>query len=332
MAMFAIGVAAATAQVATMNLSGSVPAELNGKKMYIINLDTRERIDSAVVKNGKLVFATEVGAGEAVPAAIAEGSKRRLSFILEPGTATINDRGQVKGTRLNNIVEGVGDMLDSLTVDYKARQKQIMQSQKSGDILVETYKANKTNAAGYMLFLQIADGMTVAEMDELLDGAVQWIKESNAVASYKQKALSMEKTAPGQMFTDFSVKMSNGKTVKLSDYVGKGDYVVLDFFASWCGPCRREMPTLKGIYEKYNGKGLKVVGLAVWDEPADTKKCVKELALPWTIIDNAQSEATEIYGVSGIPHIIVFAPDGTILARDLRGNDLAAKVDELLAK
>lgn len=174
MAMFAIGVAAATAQVATMNLSGSVPAELNGKKMYIINLDTRERIDSAVVKNGK--------------------------------------------------------------------------------------------------------------------------------------------------------------TVKLSDYVGKGDYVVLDFFASWCGPCRREMPTLKGIYEKYNGKGLKVVGLAVWDEPADTKKCVKELALPWTIIDNAQSEATEIYGVSGIPHIIVFAPDGTILARDLRGNDLAAKVDELLAK
>lgn len=146
------------------------------------------------------------------------------------------------------------------------------------------------------------------------------------------KALSMEKTAPGQMFTDFSVKMSNGKTVKLSDYVGKGDYVVLDFFASWCGPCRREMPTLKGIYEKYNGKGLKVVGLAVWDEPADTKKCVKELALPWTIIDNAQSEATEIYGVSGIPHIIVFAPDGTILARDLRGNDLAAKVDELLAK
>ena len=67
-------------------------------------------------------------------------------------------------------------------------------------------------------------------------------------------------------------------------------------------------------------------------EKADTKKCVKELALPWTIIDNAQSEATEIYGVSGIPHIIVFAPDGTILARDLRGNDLAAKVDELLAK
>lgn len=321
MAMFAIGVAAATAQVATMNLSGSVPAEMNGKKMYIINLDTRERIDSAVVKNGKLVFATEVGAGEAVPAAIAEGSKRRLSFILEPGTATINDRGQVKGTRLNN--------------DEKMKAAETLYNdvaQKSGDILVETYKANKTNAAGYMLFLQIADGMTVAEMDELLDGAVQWIKESNAVASYKQKALSMEKTAPGQMFTDFSVKMSNGKTVKLSDYVGKGDYVVLDFFASWCGPCRREMPTLKGIYEKYNGKGLKVVGLAVWDEPADTKKCVKELALPWTIIDNAQSEATEIYGVSGIPHIIVFAPDGTILARDLRGNDLAAKVDELLAK
>ena len=351
MAMLAVGACTATAQVATMNLSGTMPAEYNGKKVYLINLDTREKIDSAVVKAGKVAFATEVGAGETVPAALSVDNRKLLNFILEPGTATLNDRGQVKGTRLNNINEGVGEALDSLSRDYKARQKQIMQSQmssdekikaaealyndvaqKSGDLIVDTYNANKTNAVGYMLFLQIADGMTVAEIDEQLDGAVDWIKESNAVASFKQKALNMERTAPGQMFTDFAVKMSNGKTVRLSDYVGKGDYVVLDFFASWCGPCRREMPTLKGIYDKYNGKGLKVVGLAVWDEPADTKKCVKELALPWTIIDNAQTEATEIYGVSGIPHIIVFAPDGTIVARDLRGEALAAKIDELLAK
>lgn len=350
-ALLALGASAAVAQVATMNLSGQLPAEYNGKKIYLINLDTRERLDSAVVKAGKVAFATEVGANETVPAALTAGNRKILNFILEPGTATLNEAGQVKGTPLNNINEGVGEALDSLSRDYKAKQKEIMQrnvgndekmkaaeelynqmAMKSGDLIVDTYKANKTNAVGYMLLLQIADGMTEAEIDEMLDGAVDWIKESNAVASFKEFARNVEKTAPGKMFTDFSVKTSSGKTVKLSDYVGKGDYVVLDFFASWCGPCRREMPTLKQIYSKYDGKGLKVVGLAVWDEPADTKKCVKELALPWTIIDNAQAGPTEIYGVSGIPHIIVFGPDGTIVARNLRGDELVAKVDELLAK
>jgi thiol-disulfide isomerase/thioredoxin len=134
------------------------------------------------------------------------------------------------------------------------------------------------------------------------------------------------------MFTDFTVTTSDGKTVKLSDYVGKDDYVLVDFWASWCGPCMREMPGLKEIYGKYNGKGLQIVGVAVWDAPDDTRKAVEAQQLPWTIIDNAQCIPTDLYGIMGIPHIIMFAPDGTIAFRGLTGNELHKAVDDLMAK
>lgn len=347
----AIALTGAAASAQTMILKGTMPDDYNGKKVVLVDLDSRAHLDSTTVKAGNITFNTKVIAGVSRPAALTIDNHRVLNFILEQGEATINEKGQVKGTPLNNLNESIAEAIDSLSRDYKAKQGEIMKSQmsndekmkaaealynetamKNGELLVDSYNANKTNAVGYILFQDVADGMSVAEIDSLLVGAADWIKNSKAVASFKNVAINLEKTAPGKMFTDFSVKTSAGKTVKLSDYVGKGDYVVLDFFASWCGPCRREMPTLKGIYKKHNGKGLKVIGLAVWDEPADTKKCVSELSLPWTVIDNAQAVPTDLYGVRGIPHIIIFAPDGTIVARNLRGEELAAKVDELMAK
>ena len=92
------------------------------------------------------------------------------------------------------------------------------------------------------------------------------------------------------------------------------------------------MPTLNKIYEKYIGKGLTMVGVALWDEPDDTRRCIEEQQIPWAVIDNAQTIPTDIYGVRGIPHIVVFAPDGTIAFRGLVGEQLAAEIDKLLAK
>ena len=143
---------------------------------------------------------------------------------------------------------------------------------------------------------------------------------------------SVENTTEGKMFTDFTVTGDDGKEQRLSDYVGKGDYVLADFWASWCGPCRMELPNIKKIYDKYNGKGLTVIGIAVWDKPEDTRKAIEEEQIPWPQILNAGHVPTDIYGIQGIPHIILFGPDGTIIARNLRGDDMAAKVDEVMKK
>ena len=135
----------------------------------------------------------------------------------------------------------------------------------------------------------------------------------------------------GDKFTDFAVEYE-GKTTRFSDYVGCGQYVLVDFWASWCGPCRCEIPNLIKAYSKYKDKGLMVLGVAAWDEPEATKKAIEEDKISYPQILNSQSIGTDIYGIEGIPHIILFAPDGSILARGLRGEEIDKKLEEIFNK
>ena len=143
-------------------------------------------------------------------------------------------------------------------------------------------------------------------------------------------------TAKGKMFKDFTVVQDlenpEASTVKFSDYVGKGKYVLVDFWASWCGPCKAEMPNLKEVYEKYHGDKFDMLSVAVWDNPEATVQAAKELGIEWNQIINAQKVPTELYGIEGIPHIILFGPDGTIIERNLRGAEIGKAVGEALSK
>lgn len=177
--------------------------------------------------------------------------------------------------------------------------------------------------------LDLTDGEGVLKMIERLDPKMQKNADIEKIKGLVESEMNPA-YAEGAMFADFEVVQPDGSVMKLSDFAGKGKYCLVDFWASWCGPCKREIPNLKDIYEKYGKKGLEMVSVAVWDEPQASIDTAAEYGITWNHIVNAQQIPTEIYGIQGIPHIMLIGPDGVIIKRDLRGEQIGKVVAEYI--
>lgn len=190
------------------------------------------------------------------------------------------------------------------------------------DIDLETFKANTDNILGARVLKNLQYEVEVAKLDSLVAELDPAMDESSDVVKIKKALKNKLATSEGKMFTDFEIGGA-----KLSDYVGKGKFVLVDFWASWCGPCKREIPNIKNVYEKYAGEDFDVLSVSVWDNPQATVDTAKVYGVSWNaIVGDQERNATTIYGIQGIPHIILFGPDGTIVKRDLREEGIEEEV------
>jgi thiol-disulfide isomerase/thioredoxin len=281
----------------------------DGKMVYLMNYDNGATVDSAVVTNKCVHFEGVVDTPYVARLAMQKG---RMQFVVEPGEITIDTLGVASGTPSNVALEAMSAELKTVLTDTTLKGAAQMEAYLN--VLDKVYEANKENPVGYYAFVQ---GMfykyeNKAQLDSALALAPANYKEYTRIAKQVKAFNQLELTAEGKMFTDFTVE-STGE--KLSDYVGKGNYVLVDFWASWCGPCKREIPNLVKILKKHQDKGLTVLGVAVWDKVEDTKQAIETFKIEWPVMLDAQTGPTDLYGISGIPHIILFAPDGTIVSR-----------------
>ena len=140
-----------------------------------------------------------------------------------------------------------------------------------------------------------------------------------------------QKNIVGKPFIDFEAEAPDGTKHRLSDYVGRGQYVLIDFWASWCGPCISSFPFMKQLYATYKDRGLIFLGVSCDKNRDAWLKALDKHQLPWaSLLSPArEDDALRLYGVSSIPTVILIAPDGTIIATDIEGKELKAKLEEI---
>ncbi|MDR1182714.1 MAG: AhpC/TSA family protein [Bacteroidales bacterium] len=280
-------------------------------------------IDSTEIKGGEFKFSANVPLPEIYGLTL---DTARSSFFVFFDASPVNVKLDTAKRYRNS--EVAGSASQDLYLEYQEQDRQ-------GDVKIEEFirQHPASLVSAYALYRFFAYKLTPDEIRSniaLLDTS---LLNTQYVKTLHEYIIILENVSIGKPAPDFTLNTPEEIPVKLSDKLGKG-YVLLDFWASWCGPCRYENPYVVKAFNKYKDKGFDIVGVSLDRDRDDWLKAIAKDSLTWTHLSDLQfwkSAPAALYGVRAIPSNFLIDKGGIIVAKNLRGKDLDKFLDEKIS-